>query len=130
VSSLRPADAEGFAFAHQVGIDLGLDVVRVYDREGDGWLVHGYWHGAPVAISLRTGLVGGLGVAFWDERDVSGNGHWDEVLDTSFGELDATIALGVAALERYAAGRESNYVGTNLPSPLDGEASQHELRSD
>jgi len=122
MSSLTPADTEGLEYAQTVGRELGINVVRVYDRAGEGWLIHGYWKEAPVAISLR----GGLGVAFWNASGKNSRGDWDEVVDTSCAGLDAAITLGAAALERYADGREATYAHTELPPPLHPQTAGHE----
>lgn len=122
MSENTPARPQDIDTATALGKALGLDVQRVYERIGEGWLIHAYWHGAPVAISLRGGLAGRVGVAFWtgatpDNTDENYLDQWDEILDTSFAGVDAAVILGAAALEHYGQERAQQHQGVPLPPP-------------
>lgn len=96
------------------------DVTITYRGAYTDPLIHAYWQGAPVAISLRSGIAGGLGVAFYTgdtstETDEDGKtwrpGEWDEVLDTSFAGPEVALILGAAALAEWAGDRPAQYKG-------------------
>lgn len=125
MSENTPALPQDVATATALGQELGLDVRRVYERIGEGWLIHAYWHGAPVAISVRGGIAGGVGVAFWtggadestEDADTDYPDQWDEILDTSFAGVDAAVILGAAALKHYGQERAQQYQHVPLPPP-------------
>ena len=128
MSQHRKASPEDLAAAQALGAELGIDVVAVFERDMGSPLIHGYWNGAPVAISLRTGLAGGLGVAFYmgpgtefvDEDGETGTtDEWDEVLDTQFAGPEAALVLAAAALDRYGRERAEKYAGVRLASAED-----------
>lgn len=116
------ADAETHQRIAALATELGFEDVRVYARNsGMDPLIHARWRGAPVALSLRTGLAGGFSVAFYtgpkpiqvDEDGEFQESEWDEVSDTMFGGEETALVLGAALLERF--GDPSPYVGTAMP---------------
>lgn len=120
------APPEIVARVTEVASRFGFTDVRVLDREaGMSPLVYARWRGAPVALSLRSGLAGGFSVAFYrgpqpEQVDEDGyvwtDSEWDEVIDTSFGSPELAVVLGAAALEAYADGRENLYRNVSTES--------------
>lgn len=134
---MKAAPSNDTEYARTRGQELGLDVRAVYERGPlSGWLIHGYWHGAPVAINLRR--EGGLSVAFHSGNTPpdsacshpDGQHHvhprsdsndnvateWHEILDTQFAGLDVALTLGAAALDQYGTDVVARYSGTLLPN--------------
>lgn len=109
--------------------ELGFTDVRLYRRGGIDPLVHARWKGAPVALSLRSGIAGGFSVAFYSgpavvpqsagSSDAESNlddapNTWVEVADTAMPFSDElALVLGAAVLERY--GDPSPFVGIPMP---------------
>jgi hypothetical protein len=98
---------------------LGFTDVRIMYRDtGISPLIYARWRGAPVALSLRSGLAGGFSCAFYRgvqevEVDEDGEswsrGEWDEVVDSSCGSPEVALVMGAALLEAFSEGREEAY---------------------
>ena len=115
---------------------LGFTDVRLIHRDGrTSPLIHARWRGAPVALSLRTGIAGGFSCAFYrgpqtPQLDEDGEewteSEWDEVADSRFGFPEMALVMGAALLAEYSDGRELAYQGITLretprPEPTDDE---------
>lgn len=101
---------------------LGFTELRVYDRDGVGNpLIRARWRGAPVSISVRTDLAGGICVAFYRgevpvQADDDGGDLpmdvWDEVADTRFADQEMGLVVAAALLEHYGAETAAAYRDT------------------
>lgn len=102
---------------------LGFEEVRIFARNyGVDPLIHARWRGAPVALSLRTGIPGGFSVAFYagpqpSQTDEDGyeypGDEWEEVADTHVPSEEVTLVLGAALLEEF--GEPAPHVGKQMP---------------
>lgn len=93
---------------------LNFTDVTAYDRgDESNVVVFARWRGAPVAISLRGGLAGGVSVAFYngpqdepDDADAVPPETWHEVADSRFGfgpdAISMALTLGEAMLTVFA----------------------------
>lgn len=104
---------------------LGFTDVSVVSRDaGTSPLIHARWRGAPVALSLRTGIAGGFSCAFYRGPSPEENtksvdeeawGEWDEVGDTQFGDPEMALVLGAAILSEYGGERTTKYQDVPMP---------------
>jgi hypothetical protein len=110
----------------QIAARLGFtDLIEYHRGSYLDPLVHARWHGAPVALSLRTGIAGGFSVAFYrgvqaTEWDETGEEYipdeWDEVADTRFADTELALVLGAALLDAFGQERAEQYAWVPSPS--------------
>ena len=126
-STSSPATPAGPAERIQaLATRLGFTDVLVVPRDaGVSPLIHARWRGAPVALSLRTGIAGGFSCAFYRGPSPDGSVgsleedgwmEWDEVADTQFGNPEMALLLGAALLDEYGGDRIAEYQGVQMPS--------------
>jgi len=110
------AEKDEYERLESLAARLGFTEIRILHRDNHtSPLIHARWRGAPVALSLRTGLAGGFSCAFYRGVQVDENGEtargeeWDEVADTHFGDPEMALIIGAALLEEFSDGREMLY---------------------
>lgn len=118
-STPRIVPAELDPDARRAAEKLGFTELRVYERDGVGNpLMRARWRGAPVSISVRTDLAGGICVAFYRgevpvNTDEDGGDLptdvWDEVADTRFADQEMGLVIAAALLEHYGAELADTY---------------------
>lgn len=103
------------------------DVRLVQMRDGDTPLIYARWHGAPVAIRMRSGLAGGLSAAFYrgnlaePGQDDMPDDDWDELFDTRLGDETTALTLAGAAFAAWGHEGATRYTGQPMPDePRDG----------
>lgn len=134
---MEPMKADGMTLASQSEHDrwaglaarLGFTDAFVQEYEdGTRTVIHAFWRGAPVAMSLRSGLAGGFSVAFHrgdlalPYEDEDGNERfdsWDEVADTQTSSPDIALLLGAALLTEFDDDRSTLYAGQPRPHGID-----------
>jgi hypothetical protein len=109
------ATSLGFTEIHYIYRDYGLSP-----------LFYARWKGAPIGITHTTGLVGHIGVAFYQgslfptPEEIIEDGSfihsgWDDVLDTGWADPAALLVMAKAILDFRADGRQILY--QDLPMP-------------
>jgi hypothetical protein len=104
---------------------LGFTDVHLIERDFGNPLIHARWKGAPVALSLNTGIAGGICVAFYrgehpdamyEDGKMGPGEKWDEVFDTHFIDEEMLMVFAAAGLEHLSDGREIEY--KDIPGPI------------